>query len=540
MITWIQTVLQKHHKIVFSILLVAIIIAFVFTIGSVPFLGDRYRGSSENDSMFCGYDLSNPNTAGQFQTCAFYDAILNNMPIRTREQFEILMLSQVYMMSVARDLGMRQVSESELKSYIESRPAFAGADGKFDPAIWEKFKSERISTNSISESGLTSILAQNALVNKISNLLGGPGYVVPSEIETDYKRYFGTWDFDVAILSEDAIKVPNASAADLEKYFKDNIEAYRIGEGCEIEAVFFAADEFVKNVPAPSETEISAYYGSNLDKYATIKDGKKSIPLLAEIKDKVKADYLSDTALRNAATRAEDVSAKVYDSGMKANSKEFRDFISSEKLAIKKLPAIRSTDVGVPEGFPAELFKPAMNLDEKLFYTDPVVVRDGVWLGFLVKKLPSYLPKFDEVKARVEEDFQSVQRAKLFAERGSTLSAALQKAVKDGKSFEAAAKAGGASVETANNFSLREPSQNIIPFYNIVRAELLGLKIGEVSKMQTLGGNGYIVYLKKHVAPVVDKNSKEYKDLEKNVEKSFALFLRNSIITSKISAPKEQ
>ena len=121
MITWIQTVLQKHHKIVFSILLVAIIIAFVFTIGSVPFLGDRYRGSSENDSMFCGYDLSNPNTAGQFQTCAFYDAILNNMPIRTREQFEILMLSQVYMMSVARDLGMRQVSESELKSYIESR-----------------------------------------------------------------------------------------------------------------------------------------------------------------------------------------------------------------------------------------------------------------------------------------------------------------------------------------------------------------------------------------------------------------------------------
>ena len=168
------------------------------------------------------------------------------------------------------------------------------------------------------------------------------------------------------------------------------------------------------------------------------------------------------------------------------------------------------------------------------------MVRDGVWLGFLVKKLPSYLPKFDEVKARVEEDFQSVQRAKLFAERGSTLSAALQKAVKDGKSFEAAAKAGGASVETANNFSLREPSQNIIPFYNIVRAELLGLKIGEVSKMQTLGGNGYIVYLKKHVAPVVDKNSKEYKDLEKNVEKSFALFLRNSIITSKISAPKEQ
>ena len=41
MITWIQIVLQKHHKPVFMVLLVAIVIAFVFTIGSVPFLGDR-------------------------------------------------------------------------------------------------------------------------------------------------------------------------------------------------------------------------------------------------------------------------------------------------------------------------------------------------------------------------------------------------------------------------------------------------------------------------------------------------------------------
>ena len=44
MITWIQIALQKHHKVVFSVLLFFIIIAFVFTIGAVPFFGDSPRG----------------------------------------------------------------------------------------------------------------------------------------------------------------------------------------------------------------------------------------------------------------------------------------------------------------------------------------------------------------------------------------------------------------------------------------------------------------------------------------------------------------
>ncbi len=59
MITWIQTVLQKHHKSVFGVLLVAIIIAFVFTIGSVPFFGDSHRTESRKGKLFYGFDLSN-------------------------------------------------------------------------------------------------------------------------------------------------------------------------------------------------------------------------------------------------------------------------------------------------------------------------------------------------------------------------------------------------------------------------------------------------------------------------------------------------
>ena len=43
MISWSQTILQKHNKWLFSILLVVIIIAFVFTIGNTPGIGSGNR-----------------------------------------------------------------------------------------------------------------------------------------------------------------------------------------------------------------------------------------------------------------------------------------------------------------------------------------------------------------------------------------------------------------------------------------------------------------------------------------------------------------
>ena len=56
MITWIQNLLQKHHKWLFSILLIVIIIAFVFTIGNMP-VG---QGSSNEygEKEFYGFDLN--------------------------------------------------------------------------------------------------------------------------------------------------------------------------------------------------------------------------------------------------------------------------------------------------------------------------------------------------------------------------------------------------------------------------------------------------------------------------------------------------
>lgn len=533
MITWIQLVLQKHHKSVFSVLLVVIIIAFVFTIGQVPFLGDRNSAWDEHKDFY-GFDLSNQAVVSQLQTCAFYEAILGGMQIQTQQQLTRMILRQAYLLSLAKDLNIRQVSEAELRDYVQKAPIFLNPDGTFSTQLWNNFKQERIGTGRISDESLTFIIAQNALVSKMSKLLGGPGYVFKSEVEREYNQSYGTWDFNLAILEYDDFKPEiKVDPAALENYFKANIENYRVGEGVVLETAFFPASKYASSVKAPSQEEIAAFYGANMRKYATQKDGKPFVPQLSDVSEKVKADILADAALRQAASAAEELAIAIYDSGAKMNSPEVRKIFSDAKVELKKSDVIRTTDKSAPKGIPENVAAAGLQLDENSFYTDPIPVSDGVWFVMLVQKVDSYLPKFADVKQQVEKDYLESQKQKLFAERGATLDAALAKAVAEGKSFADVAKASGAKVEAVKNFSLTKFSSTapaVMNAYSVIRSELPKMKVGGVSKMQTLSKNGYIVNLVKFTKPSEPATAADYKKLAQNIEMAFSAFSSNTVV----------
>ena len=102
----------------------------------------------------------------------------------------------------------------------------------------------------------------------------------------------------------------------------------------------------------PSQEEIAAFYGANMRKYATQKDGKPFVPQLSDVSEKVKADILADAALRQAATAAEELAIAIYDSGAKMNSPEVRKIFSDAKVELKKSDVIRTTDKSAPKGIP--------------------------------------------------------------------------------------------------------------------------------------------------------------------------------------------
>ena len=545
MITWIQLVLQKHHKSVFSVLLVVIIVAFVFTIGQVPFLGDRNR-AWDNNKDFYGFDMSNQGVVGQLQTCAYYEAIFAGMQIQSEQQLTQMLLRQAYLLSLAKDLNIRQVSQSELNAYIQSAPIFQSPDGKFGVALWNKFRAERIASGRMTDEVLTMILSQNALVSKISKLLGGPGYIFPSEIEREYNENYGTWDFNLAILSYADFK-PEIKPTDeaLEQYFKANIEQYRIGEGVVLETVFFPAAQYAAGLATPGDAEIAAFYGTNMRKYSTQKDGKPYVPQLSEVKQQVLADLLLDGALRKAASKAEEIAISIYESNAKMGSAELKKLFDEAGVKRVKSGVIRTTDKEAPKGMPVQVATTGLKLNEKNFYADPIPTNDGVWLVTLSQKVESYLPKFADVKEQVKANYIESQKQKLFAERGATIDAALAKAVSEGKTFDNVAKASGAKVVAAKEFSFTKysaSSTDVMQAFNIIRVELPKMKVGGISKMQTLAQNGYILNLVKFTPPASATNSDTYKALSQSVEEAFSSFSASTLVGDMISkaSPKEK
>ena len=535
--------LQKHHKIVFGVLLVAIIIAFVFTIGSVPFFGDSYTSyvGERIKKDFHGYDLTDDNVTGYYRTCAVYEVMLDGGMLQSNEQLEMFMLRQMYLAALAKDLGLRQVTEGELLEYLHSRPVFRNADGSFNDAAWKSFKDERLGSGRMTDEQLTAIIAQNALIEKVSKLLGGPGYILPAQIEREYKLLKGKWDLLVGVLDyEDFKPAIKADPAEIKKFYDTNSQAYRVGEGLDIEAVFIPMKDFASKVPAPKDEDLQVFYGANMNRYAETKDGKTQIPPFAKVKGKVLGDYLTDATQTMLKQAGEDIVMAVYESGAKMNSAEFRKVLSDMKVSPKKVGALRITDEKLPEGLPAQIAAAALRLTPDQFYSDPILLDDGVWIVFMTKSLDPYLPSFDQVKEKVGKDYLESQRRKMFFDKAKAMVSSMRTAASSGKSVSDAVKSSGGDVIDLKGFSLSKPEGKGIEIYSVLRDQLPKMKAGSVSDSQTLSGKTYVVYASKLEQPVAKADSDELSKLAKDAKQNMSTISSSSVVGSEISAHKAQ
>lgn len=529
MITWIQTVLQKHNKPVFIVLLIVITIAFVFTIGQIPFFGDRYRNEASKQDFY-GFDLSDQNVVSNLSIYATYDALLLGM-----RPTDVFVYRQAYLRYLAKNLGLQQVSQAELDSYIKNSPAFLGANGKYDEALFKKFIEERAAR--IPMEMLTQVFAQNALLAKVEKLLGGPGYIFKSDVLKRFEQREGSWNFNLATVSYEKFKPEiKPTAQQLETFYKENALTYKVGEGVVLETVLLPVETFAKEVPAPSETDLKTFYGANVAKYVENKNGTPETQPFAKVQTKVKADFIKEAAMHKAMSKAEEIALKIYNAQAKKSSAEFKKVIADAKLQLKKSKEIRATNMYADNSLPVEVVKAGMKLDDQNFYADPVVDDKGVWLVFLAEKLPAYQPKLDAVKKEVEKAFVESEKQRLFAEYGKKLDEAFEKGLKAGKSFDAIAKENKISVESVKNFSFMNFASaptSVRSAYQILSMELPKLKVGGVSKMQVMGADGYIVNLVSFKKPEVDK--KKLESIEKNYAEGFSRMTTQSVLQDAMS-----
>ncbi len=526
MITWIQTVLQKHHKVVFSVLLVVITVAFVFTIGQIPFFGDRNRYEATKKNFY-GFDLSDDNVVSYLSRYAYFDAFLAGA--RPSDEF---VYKQAFLRNLAKELGLKQANESELVAYIHASPAFRNDKGNFDEVRWKEFV-DYYTKVGLGEAELTRIFAENALLWKLEQLLGS-GFALRGDVQMQYEIFEGIWDFNLAVVDfakfNPTIK---PTQAQLETFYKENAASFKVGAGVVLETVFFAAADFAdKN--APTEEALKAYYNSNASKYTEVKDGKTVVKPFADVKKAVAEDFAKDSAIRKAATSAEDLALKVYNSQAKKSSPELKKVLADAKVVSKKSKTMRTTDASFDKSLPDKVVAAGFRLDEQSFYADPIVDENGVWFVMLAESLPEYQPKLADVKDAVEKAFVAAEKRRLFAEYGKKLDAAFEKGLKEGKSFADIADANKVKSESVKGFSFAaaSASKNVESVRYLLGTELPKLSVGGVSKAVYFGQNGYIVNLTAFKKPQID--DKKLAQMQKNFEAAMSAVSEQSILNNAI------
>lgn len=530
MITWIQVILQKHHKVVFTILLGVIIVAFVFTIGSsIPFLGDRQARRVETKDVF-GYNFEDPATMQMLSRQAEIELFLRGAGGRiSQDMIKYAVARYAYLSSLAEKSGVLGVNQADLVDYIQSLPAFQDENGAFNPESWNTI----VSMIGMPEKEFEKIVAANAIANKMEKLIMGPGYTTASEVDLAYTDSYGKWNVTIANMPLESFKPEIApDEAKLKEYFNANAEMFRVPASAALDVMFFSAEGLASKSDF-SDDEIKKFYDKNSLRYGEMKNGEYKTKELAEVKSQVVLDMKKAEGAQAALVAADDLATRIYDAETTYGSEEFKKIIAEAKAEIKQLPHLLPTDTNLPEGVPAKVVKAGFNLGPQNFYSDPIPTENGAWIVFFRESKPSFIPQFSEIKDKVETAYKNSEKARLFSEMGVKAVEEIKAGLKDGKKFSDLAKAAGFTVSTIDGFSFSESAFHNPSMYTnlqLLSDQLPKMRAGDVSPMITRPTGGYIIYASAFEAPKAKPDDKEYKRISDAVADQSREFSARSII----------
>lgn len=524
MISWLQRVLQKHYKWLFSIMLAIIIIAFVFTIGGSPGIG-RGKHSTEKQ-MYYGVNLNDPEMVRELFQYANLSNILNTgKNITNNQAAENLALSRPVLLELAKKLEIVEPNEHELAEYIKTKPIFKGEDDKFDVKKYQDFLKAIKNDPKMNEKVIRMILSQDMKIDRVLKLLGGPGYVLPFEAELSVERQKTLWSVDIASLDfqdfNSNIAVPEDKLAE---FYVANKYNFATPTRVEVKYVSFPAERFLKKVSAPSDKDLKDFYEDHLDLFMQTKD---TIKPFDEMKDKAMEAYKRDRAVRLAAEAANDFEYDIYQNRITFNSKEFETALKKYNIAQQKGPTFDADSIPKDSPIPQALLKQALTLNENNYFSDVATTDKGAFIVFFKEEYPVSIPPLEEIKNELKKQYLAKENLKLLESKSKILDKTINAAVKGGKSFKEVAKNEGLKVVSFDKFNILEAPKDLD---KTLLEDIHVLNKGEISPPIMRDDRVYFVHVSEKEIPVLSADNADVKALLKQLDPFTSSMRSQSII----------
>lgn len=500
MISWIQKYFQKHFRLVMFVVLIAVAVPMVVVYNqSSGSLGRADRGLGPRP--YFHLDLNNEEQVRRAAQDAQYSAELKGIYV---PQYAFL---RVAGLAVADELGLPQPSEAEVAKYTSELALFRNAEGKFDAQRYAAFGDSLKNNPGVTTADINRILRDDTRMEAVLKVLGGPGYVQPSEIVQQLNRWDSTWT--VAVASADyAAYDPGLTVTDaaVQKFYDENTFRYEVPARLRVSALEFKGNEFIPSVP-PTEQEMRAFYDANPARFPAPEDKDKkdtglnvgtpaAAPSADETYVKVRAQVLGammqERALKSALEIANQLTVALYERKLKANSPELSAFLAGLRRPLAALAPFAPSQPPENMAWLASHARELNQLNADRHFSDPLRTPDGFAILFWQETLPSYTAPLTEVKDKATADYRESEKRKRFIEHGKALRARLEAAVKSGTPFEKAAAAEKLEVKAHAGFKLGQAPADLP---RSIVSSLETLAAGQISEMAADEKKGHLAYV---------------------------------------------
>jgi len=517
MITWVQRYFQRHFQVLFVLLLGVIIVSFVFTIGAAPGIGQADRRMIDRE--FFGYNLSladdQQRLAGDASVSA--DLQLGGFSGLNSEQLQNYAFQRAATLHLADQWHIPQATEAEITDAIKQLQMFTGPDGQFDANAYQRFR-DGLKTNprGLNEADVARVLGGDIRAEKVNRLLGGPGYVLPSDIRNQLTRIDTNWT--LAIASADySVFAPEIkpSDAELTQFFEQAGGRYDIQPQVVATFVDFPALTHLPNITV-TDAEVRAYYDANPARFPKPAGATEIAATpdadFAAVRSQVEAMLKFDRARQMAVRTASDAALFLYEARI-TGGPALDQFLAERKLTMRNLAPFNRESGPAELGGSPEITTEAFRLSENRVVSDALATPTGALILFWKETQPVRRPLFAEVRDRVTNDYVENEKRRRFVEVGRTIKGLLEARLKAGDTFEQAVTSAtattGVKLETSTlpAFALREPPADAD---RSIFGALDRLEKGQISDMVLNPDKGHFIYAADRQLPDVSESSPRF------------------------------
>ena len=535
MISWLQTNFQKHFRVLFIVLLGVIIVAFVFTIGAAPGIGDG-RNQDRNIQFF-GNEFSTDSQRQEFFNAAYYSALLTGGPLN-QDQLTQYAFNRAAALHLADLHNIPGPNSEQLTEHIQQLGMFQGPDQTFSREAYVRFRDEIRTSGNISEGALSLIIADDYRVNKVFDGLSSPGFVLESEVIQDLVLDQTVWsvnvaEYDFANFSPEI----DYSEEKLEAFYVQNSFRYASPTRRTISFVEFEALDHIAEVEF-TEENLQDYFSRNSYKYTkTIEappsedpEAEPAAPItepatFEESRDQVEFDFKLEEAKKIGQTKAENLALALVEAD---NALGTTDSLSTERIEsliekrgyqTKRTTPFARNETPIGLNWSQNLIALSFQLTENHIYSQPVIEGDSTFVLYLESENEEFVPNFKTVEPRVRENYAEDEARRLRSSKGQELADAL-KAV-DASSFKAEAESRGLTVSEYNEFKRRDTIEGLDAGLIFSASELEEDGVSDVTIRED---KAYIVQVTKKEIPEITSDDEEYTTRMETLKSNYAQY----------------